>query len=155
MRYQPFLYQLPGQLGDLEAGTILLSGSSIPTDLSSTHIELYASKDEALTWQFVSHVADGGVALPNNGETPIWEPFLFYKDGALTVFYSDQRDPAHGQKLVHQTTTNGLTWGPVVNDVRYSNYTLRPGMPVIAEMQDGRYIMTYELVNDPSGLVPV
>lgn len=149
LRYQPQLYVLPGPLGDLPAGTVLLSGSAIPTDLSSTHIELYASRDEGQTWQFVSHVADGGEALPNNGLTPIWEPFLFYLDGSLTVFYSDQRDPAHGQKLVHQTTTDGLTWSPVVNDVRYSNYTARPGMPTIAQLKNGSWIMTYEYVNDP------
>jgi len=149
LRYQPHLYVLPGQLGDLPAGTVLLSGSAIPTDLSSTHIELYASRDQGQTWEFVSHVADGGEALPNNGLTPIWEPFLFYLDGALTVFYSDQRDPAHGQKLVHQTTTDGLTWGPVVDDVRYSNFTARPGMPTIAQLKDGNWIMTYEYVNDP------
>lgn len=89
LRYQPFLYQLPGRLGHLPAGTILLSGNAIPTDLSSTHLELYASCDQALTWEFVSHIADGSVALPNNGETPVREPFLFYRDGVLTVFYSD------------------------------------------------------------------
>ncbi|KAK5947051.1 hypothetical protein PMZ80_001197 [Knufia obscura] len=149
LRYQPHLYVLPGQLGDLPAGTVLISGSAIPTDLSSTHIELYASRDQGQTWEFVSHVADGGEALPNNGLTPIWEPFLFYRDGALTVFYSDQRDPAHGQKLVHQTTTDGVSWGSVVNDVRYSNYTARPGMPTIAQLKNGNWIMTYEYVNDP------
>jgi len=149
LRYQPHLYVLPGQLGDLPAGTVLCSGSAIPTDLSSTHIELYASRDQGQSWEFVSHVADGGEALPNNGLTPVWEPFLFYDKGALTVFYSDQRDPAYGQKLVHQTSTNGLSWGPVVNDVRGSNYTDRPGMPTIAQLKNGNWIMTYEFVNDP------
>lgn len=155
LRYQPFLYQLPGRLGHLPAGTILLSGNAIPSDLSSTHLELYASCDQASTWEFVSHIADGGVALPNNGEAPIWEPFLLYQGGTLTVFYSDQRDPAHGQKLVHQSTTDAINWGPVVNDVRYSNYTARPGMPTIAQLKDGRWIMTYEFVNAPIGGVPV
>lgn len=155
LRYQPDFLQLPGLLGDLPAGTILLAGNAIPTDLSSTHLELYASRDQAHTWEFISHIANGGVALPNNGETPIWEPFLFYRDGMLTVFYSDQRDPAYGQKLVHQSTTDGINWGPVVNDVRYSNYTARPGMPTIAQLKDGRWIMTYEFVNAPIGGVPV
>jgi hypothetical protein len=31
-----------------------------------TQLELYASRDDGLTWEFVSHVARGGEALPNN-----------------------------------------------------------------------------------------
>lgn len=76
LRYQPFLYYLPEPIGAYPAGTLLLAGNSIPTDLSSTHIDLYASSDSGLTWRFVSHVASGGQAVPDNGLTPIWEPFL-------------------------------------------------------------------------------
>jgi hypothetical protein len=47
------------------------------------------------------------------------------------VFYSDQRDPEHGQKLAHQESTDLHGWGPVINDVAYLNYTDRPGMTVI------------------------
>lgn len=76
LRYQPFLYELPEDLGEFKAGTILCAGNSIPTDLSQTRIDVYASTDKGHTWKFVSHVAAGGVAKPNNGETPVWEPFL-------------------------------------------------------------------------------
>lgn len=76
LRYQPFLYYLPERVGSFKAGTLLLAGSSIPTDLSSTNIDLYASNDEGLTWKFVSHIAAGGEAVPDNGLTPVWEPFL-------------------------------------------------------------------------------
>jgi hypothetical protein len=76
LRYQPFLYELPKAVGNFSAGTILLAGNSIPTDLSQTKIDVYASTDQGLTWAFVSHVASGGRAKPNNGETPIWEPFF-------------------------------------------------------------------------------
>lgn len=117
LRYQPFLYVLPEALGGFPAGTVLVSGSSIPTDLFKTQIELYASRDSGRTWEFVSHIAAGGVALPNNGETPVWEPFLYkYKD-TLICYYSDQRDPKYGQKMVHQTTKDLKTWGPVFDDV--------------------------------------
>ena len=76
LRYQPFLYYLEESIGSYEAGTILLAGSSIPTDLATTQIDLYASRDSGVTWEFVSHIAAGGEALPNNGLTPVWEPFL-------------------------------------------------------------------------------
>ena len=34
----------------------------------------------------------------------------------LICYYSDQRDPAHGQKLVHQVSSDLQNWGPVVTD---------------------------------------
>lgn len=75
-RYQPFLYELPVAFGGYAAGTVLLAGNSIPTNLSNTQIDLYASTDGGYTWGFVSHVAAGGEALPDNGLTPVWEPFI-------------------------------------------------------------------------------
>lgn len=76
LRYQPFLYHLPERVGSFEKGALLLAGSSIPTDLSSTQIDLYASRDLGKTWKFLSHIAGGGRAVPDNGLTPVWEPFL-------------------------------------------------------------------------------
>lgn len=76
LRYQPFLYELCEDFGDFPAGTVLASGNSIPTDLSQSKIDVYASTDKGLTWKFVSSVASGGKAVPNNGETPVWEPFI-------------------------------------------------------------------------------
>jgi len=149
LRYQPALYVLPEPIGSFPAGTLLASGSAIPTDLSSTHIELYASRDSGSTWEFVSHVASGGRAIPNNGETPVWEPFLLAHRGQLLAYYSDQSDPAHGQKLVHQASRDLRAWGPVVDDVALPTYTDRPGMPTVARLPDGRWIMVYEYGGGP------
>lgn len=60
-------------------------------------------------------------------------------------FYSDQRDPKHGQKLAHQTSVDLQRWGPVVNDAAYANYTLRPGMTSIAQMGNGKFTFSYEM----------
>jgi hypothetical protein len=151
LRYQPFLYVLPEDFAEWRAGDVLLAGSAIPTDLSSTHIELYASTDRGVNWKFVSHIAAGGVAKPNNGLTPIWEPFLMLYNQTLIAYYSDQRDNAtHGQKMVHQTTRDGKTWGPVVDDVAYPKYTDRPGMPTVAKLPNGKYIMAYEYGGGPA-----
>ncbi|EME42452.1 glycoside hydrolase family 93 protein [Dothistroma septosporum NZE10] len=144
LRYQPFLYQLECPIGGYPAGTVLLAGSSIPDDLSQTQLELYASSDNAHTFHFVAHVARGGVALPNNGETPVWEPFLMEYQGNLVYYYSDQRDPGAGQKLVHQVTSDLVTYGPVVDDVKYGTYDWRPGMTSISHLPNGSYILTYE-----------
>jgi hypothetical protein len=56
----------------------------------------------------------------------------------------DRRDPLYGQKLVHQTSIDLLTWGPVVNDVTYPVYTDRPGMTTVTHLPNGKYMMTYE-----------
>ncbi|KAF2174034.1 glycoside hydrolase family 93 protein, partial [Zasmidium cellare ATCC 36951] len=144
LRYQPFLYELEEPIGEFEKGMILLAGSSIPDDLSETQLELYASTDGGYEFTFVSHVARGGVALPKNGETPVWEPFLLTYNHELIYYYSDQRDPAHGQKLVHQRSTDLRTWGPVVDDVAYPTYDWRPGMTTISLLPNGSYFLTYE-----------
>jgi hypothetical protein len=97
LRYQPFLYELPARVGKFPKGTILASGNSIPTDLSLTRIDVYASRDKGYTWEFVSNVAAGGAAIPNNGVPAIWEPFLMYYKGQIINYFSDQRDPLYGQ----------------------------------------------------------
>lgn len=151
LRYQPFLYVLKNDLAGYKKGSVLLAGSSIPTDLSKTQLELYASKDKGKSWKFVSHMAAGGEARPNNGLTPVWEPFLMEYKGKLIHYYSDQRDNAtYGQKMVHQTTTDLKTWGPVVDDVKYPRYTDRPGMPTVALLPNGKYIMSYEYGGGPT-----
>ncbi|KAF4984869.1 hypothetical protein FZEAL_22 [Fusarium zealandicum] len=151
MRYQPFLYQLPEAVGDFEAGTVICSGSSIPTDLSQTQIEVYASRDLGYTWEFVSHVAAGGPARPEHGFTPVWEPFLMMYQGELVLYYSDQRDnETHSQKMVHQTTTDLLEWSDVVDDVTFDDYFARPGMPIIAKLPTGDYFFIYEYGGEPS-----
>ena len=149
LRYQPFLYELPHAIASYPAGTVLLAGNSIPTDLSQTKIDLYVSHDRGVTWTFVSSVARGGRAIPNNGETPVWEPFILLYEQQLVVYYSDQRNPAHGQKLVHQVSTDLKTWEAPVDDVAYANYTARPGMTTMTHLPDGNYMMTYEYGGGP------
>ena len=110
-----------------------------------------------MTWQFVSHIAEGGEAVPDNGLTPVWEPYLMLYQDMLVCYYSDQRDPAHGQKLVHQVTRNSVDWEGVVDDVAYEEYTARPGMPIVSQLgKGGKYFMTYEYGGGPvDGVMPV
>jgi hypothetical protein len=51
---------------------------------------------------------------------------------SLVCYYSDQRDPLHGQKLSHQVSSDLRTWAPPVDDVAYDEYIARPGMTVVA-----------------------
>ncbi|KAH7103369.1 BNR/Asp-box repeat protein, partial [Auriculariales sp. MPI-PUGE-AT-0066] len=149
LRYQPHLYELPIDIGGFSAGTILAAGNSIPTDLSQTQIDVYASLDKGRTWTFVSHVASGGRAIPENQETPVWEPYLLVYQNQLVIYYSDQRDPAHGQKLVHQVTDDLISWGPVVDDFASPTYSDRPGMSTVAALPNGKWILVYEFGGAP------
>lgn len=54
---------LSQNIGGFAAGTILLAGNSIPSDLSKTQLDLYASTDSGVTWKFISHIANGGKAV--------------------------------------------------------------------------------------------
>jgi len=150
LRYQPDLYVLPKRVGKFPAGTILCSGNSIPTDLSLTKIDVYASRDKGHTWEFVSSVARGGAAIPNNGIPAIWEPFVMYYKGQIVLYYSDQRDPAYGQKLIHATSKDLLTWSADVEDVVSATYTDRPGMTTVVQLPNGKYMMTYEFGGGPT-----
>ncbi|MFC4601831.1 AbfB domain-containing protein [Cohnella hongkongensis] len=147
LRYQPFLFELPQAIGSMPAGTILCFGNSIPNNLSQTKLDLYKSTDRGQTWTFVSSIASGGAAHPNGQEDPVWEPFALVYNNKLIVYYADERDPNHNQKLVHQTSTDGVNWGPVVEDIALGNK--RPGMPVIAKLGNGNYIYTYEYGGAP------
>ena len=149
LRYQPFLYRLPHPIGGYNKGTILCAENSIPTNLSNTQIDLYASRGNGYTWEFVSHIAAGGEAVPNDGLTPVWEPFILMYQEKLIVYYSDQRDPAHGQKLVHQVSYDLKTWEAPVDDVAYADYYARPGMTTVTRLLNHSYIMTYEYGGGP------
>jgi hypothetical protein len=64
----------------------------------------------------------------------------------LVCYYSDQRDPHHGQKLSHQTSSDLRTWSPPVDDVAYEEYIARPGMTVVAYIPPiQKWIVVYEL----------
>jgi hypothetical protein len=74
MSAQPALTELTEPMAGYPAGTIMGTGNSWGTN--ATRIDLYASRDRARTWEFVSHIAQGGKANTTNGATPIWEPYL-------------------------------------------------------------------------------
>lgn len=140
---QPFLYELPRAFGGLPKGTLLCAGNSLG-DFTSTKIELYASRDGGATWTFLSTVAEGGAPIPENGNTPVWEPALLLHGPRLVCYYSDQRDPNYGQKLAHQTSTDLRNWGPVIDDAVGTDYSQRPGMTTVAQIHRNLWIMTHE-----------
>ncbi|KAF7596128.1 hypothetical protein BBP40_003390 [Aspergillus hancockii] len=92
------------------------------------------------------HIAYGaGPETIANGNDALWEPWLMLYKGQIVCFFSDQRDPAHSQKLVHVTTSDLVNCSEPVPDVVYPAQGDRPGMTTVAHIEStDSYIMTYE-----------
>ncbi|MFC7138967.1 sialidase family protein [Halosimplex aquaticum] len=150
LRYQPVLFELPESVGPWEAGTVLAAGNSIPDDRSQTKIDVYASEDGGRSWSYVSTVAEGGRAVPQAGETPVWEPeFALDADRELVCYFADERhsDEGYNQLVGHRRSVDGgQTWEAEVFDAVVPNGEDRPGMPVVTRLPDGRYVLTFEVV---------
>lgn len=134
------LYEVPEDVGELKAGTLLFSGTF--TEGNSAAVQVYVSADEGRTWKYHSTPVKRGGA-PHHG---LWEPdFLLAKDGSLVIFWSDETDPCCSQKLAQMRTTDGVTWKDETDTVRHKAQSERPGMIVTATLPDGRYFMSYEV----------
>ncbi len=155
MVFEPQLFELPEDLGDLKKGTVICGGVTKANDHCA--IVVYYSTDALKTWNYLSTVALGGKEQTGIGSA-IWEPFFVYENNALYCFFSDERGMADGggQKLVFSKTTDGTNWQSLVDVCNYQweNKSFRPGMPVVTKLPDGRYFMIYEGVNMHKGHLP-
>ena len=151
--WQPFLFELPRQLGNMPAGTLLLAACSINRDTHISAIRMYRSYDTGKTWEIYSTVVTGGGAGDNGVlETGVWEPFLMMlDDNRLVCYYSDCTDAAnHSQQISYRVSSDGVNWGSTVKVCSFSTKAERPGMAVIARIGNGRYMMVYEVVSSSS-----
>ncbi|WP_344868316.1 family 16 glycoside hydrolase [Amycolatopsis ultiminotia] len=161
--WQPFLFELPTQLGEFPAGTLLLFGNVAPSSGERTDFVSWRSTDHGASWQFQSIIqtGGGGGGAPHGG-SGVWEPFVIV-DGAgrLAMYFSDERtEPEHAQVLAHIVSDDGgVSWsanpdgstnfepGRVI-DVQSTTDTDRPGMPTLAQLPDGTIAMAYEICGD-------
>lgn len=155
---QPCLYELPKQVGDMPAGTILLAGNIFDdSPYTQSRIVIYKSLDGGQTWSFLSEVDSGGPCIYDpsvtSTTTTVWEPYLgMSKDGSLACYYSDERQKADGvlQAVSFRTSTDGVNWSSLSNVAAITNQKDRPGMITVTELPNGKYMATYEVVNRPS-----
>ena len=157
-RFQPHLYELTEQQGDLPEGTILLAGNLIGSFETgfTTALHLFASRDGGRSFEHLSKIVSCGELVERHGHRmyrPVWEPFLMEgPDHRLYCFYSDERflgSDHYNQLLAHKCSADGgRTWTKMKIDVAFADDTLRPGMPIIAALPDGKFVMVYEMVNE-------
>jgi hypothetical protein len=83
----------------------------------------------------------------------LWEPhFFFLPDGRLAVAYANEKhaadNPSYSQTCSERVSSDGgKTWGSeIILAAEAGGGELRPGMPVVTRMADGRYIAVYEVV---------
>lgn len=149
---EPHMYITKKAYGSYPAGTLLIAGVSTPLSLQGgVYIDLYASSNSGASWAFVSHIARGnGPETVATGDQSIWEPFFLEYNDKLLIYFSDQRDSAHSQKLSLTTTTDLKSWSASADVVTYSDVNARPGMAVISYISTiKKYILTYEYCNNP------
>jgi hypothetical protein len=152
-RYQPVLYELPASFAGLPGGTILLAGSSIPADMSSTTLVVYSSGDGGRTWEYRSTVDIGGPAeydpSPSATTTAVWELCLELIGDQLVCFYADERHKSDRmlQVIVHRATGDLLSWSEPQLDFGVADRFTRPGMFVTTgRMPDGMHRGVLEIV---------
>ncbi len=141
----PTIYELPENLGNMPAGTLIAAGQLVDTrdGFSRQKMEVYKSLDQGVTWSYLTTLID----LPWVVGQMVWEASFLMDNGTLIFYVSDETDyENHSQKIVHMTSTDGVNWSERVDDVALTNQALRPGMPNVAKMGNGKYIMTYEVV---------
>ncbi|MBE6607180.1 MAG: hypothetical protein E7633_01300 [Ruminococcaceae bacterium] len=143
------IYELPAQVGDMPAGTLLYSGNSVNYDRKS-HIGVWRSFDCGRTWEEYVIIAKAGGLKEG-----IWEPFIWYEesDGYLYCFYSDDSDPKHDQKLVYKRSKDGVKWSEIYDVCTFEDPDDRPGMFVMTKMGNGEYFMVYEYVGSGGSLI--
>lgn len=141
------IYELPEQVGDMPAGTLLYSGNSVNYSKKS-HIAIWRSFDCGYTWQEYVIIAEGGGTREG-----VWEPFVYYeeKDGYLYCFYSDDSDPAHDQKLVYKRSRDGKSWSEATEVCAFEEQKDRPGMLIMTKMGVGPYFLVYEYFGSHRG----
>ena len=141
------IYELPERVGDMPAGTILYSGTSVNYDCYS-QVAVWRSFDCGYTWEEYTIVDSAGGLREG-----VWEPFMWYEesDGYLYCFYSDDSDPAHDQKLVFKRSSDGVNWSDAVEVCSFKKQKDRPGMIIMTKMANGEYLIVYEYYGSYSG----
>lgn len=137
------LFELPRQVGNLQAGTLLFAATFCAGTTAS--IDVYSSSDEAKTWTYHSTPVQRGDCNPQKNDG-LWEPqFEVDSSGALVMFWSDETDPCCSQKIAQIRSIDGVTWQDEKNTVASDIQADRPGMAVVSKLPSGIYFMTYEL----------
>jgi hypothetical protein len=137
-----------GEIIQLLDGTVLLTMRSL-IDSNSYVLPVYASANNGATWTYRSNIdtSSGTIAAQGKG---LWEPdFWVLDDGRLVVTYANETHPGYSQLVSERVSTDGGTnWGAeIYAAAQVGGGSLRPGMPQMVRMANGKYLLVFEVVN--------
>jgi len=139
------VYELPRRVGRLRAGTLLWAASYGQNGGAERRmsIRVWSSSDGGRSWNFLSEAAR------SHNHDGVFEPeFTVDAGGTLWLHFADETEaPRHGQVLNRVASTDGLTWGRKQRTLAIPPDRVRPGMPIVRELPDGRYYLAYEICN--------
>ena len=132
--WQPHLYELPCQVGDMPAGTLLLSGCSHDPDNAKTmQISIWRSFDLGQTWEQYT-IVDTGNGLSDG----MYEPFLICdEDGSLGFT---------GCTPYCEWTPAGGPYGTVIAAGRFGNKEMTEGSDLFVSFDLGK---TWKTIPNP------
>lgn len=144
-----------GQMVLAQNGDVLLSCRSVRWQ-ESYELPVYRSSDGGKTWNSLSMIDEthGPIGYLGNPDKGMYEPH-FYRlhDGRLGVMYAQEKHVVtypHYSQIISQKVSDddGATWGEEIW-VAWDKAApqMRPGMPVWRRLQDGRYMVVYEIVS--------
>ncbi|MEC3976517.1 sialidase family protein [Amycolatopsis sp. H20-H5] len=139
------LFELPQRVGRLRAGTLLWA-ASYRQDAGAARrigIKVWASKDGGRTWSFLAEPAQ------SHNHDGVWEPeFNIDNGGTLWLSYADESQaPKYAQVINRVASTDGASWGTKQLMLAIPPDRVRPGMPNIRKLPDGRSYFAYEICN--------
>ena len=118
--------------------------------------EVYSNSSGVLYPRVIElhHAGDlNGILLATFDHSTVKEPpvvpVMSSSDGGVTwEKYSQIEDTENGFGLV-TSADGGKTWSGVEYIVTVPDRAMRPGMPVVSQMGNGKFIMVYEIVGKP------
>lgn len=137
-----------GNLLVMPDGSVLLTCRSL-IDGESFRLPVFRSSDRGRTWSALSNIDSNEGPAGTLFAKGLWEPHLFFlPDGRVSVVYSNEKHAGYSQILSEKVSADrAKTWGPELRIVEEpAGGKLRPGMGVPARMNDGRFILVYEIV---------
>ena len=141
-----------GELIQLSGGDILLTGRSL-IEGRSYRLPVYRSADGGRSWKTFSSI-DANEGEPGTlKQRGLWEPHFFQlNDGRLAVAYANEKhasDKPSFSQICSERISNdgGKAWGEeIILVADTGGGKLRPGMPVVTRMSNGKFIAVYEVV---------
>lgn len=136
------LFELPRQMGTNPPGTLLWAASmGQDTPDRRMSLRVWKSADRGRTWTFLSNI------FTASNTRGVWEPeFSVDAQGRLVCHFADETQTGYSQLLTRVVSTNGgVSWSGRTNTVASPVSSERPGMPVVRQLPNGEYFMSYEV----------